>query len=38
MSSFLQVGKLNNKLLQEILSEINNVGYTPKIGEDAEMI
>ena len=38
MSSFLQVGKLNNKLLQEILSEINNVGSTPKIGEDSAMI
>ena len=35
MTSFLPVGKLNNKLLQEILSEINNVGSTPKIGEDS---
>ena len=38
MNSFLPVGKLNNKLLQDLLSEINNAGPTPKIGEDSAII
>ena len=38
MNSFLPVGKLNNKLLQDLLSEINNAWPTPKIGEDSAII